>query len=341
MRTACRSHIRTGSRIPANQFCFYSRICPHVPHVRCQAAELKICLRLPCSTCVSEKSATCTIFNHSCSYLDSRSTQLLNQREGGEAALIQEARLLDSRFKDLEGAHQGLIDTHHGPTVVKLPTVVGRGEDGDQLPLREELVSIFNNLMSAANQIKVVLPQEPLNDIRSESEGNSTIVFSPTTNTLFRVGPKQIANQATVRHIGWPHDFSHLIHRLKFRGQTTMHGEDLFVNDCSYRHAVEGVSERLPNADVVPTLALVIEPIDTVNGCALVIPTKDEEVLRILDFEGQYKADGFQRLFATVNVVTQEQIVGLWRETAILKQPEEIIVLTMNITTDFDGCFKF
>ena len=83
-----------------------------------------------------------------------------------------------------------------------------------------------------------------------------------------------------------------------------MHGEDLFVNNCSYRHAVEGVSKGLPNSDVVPTLAFIIEPIDTVNGCALVIPTKDEEVLGVLDFEGQYKADGFQRLFATVNVVT-------------------------------------
>ena len=46
----------------------------------------------------------------------------------------------------LEGAHQSLVYTHHPPGVVKLPAVVGGGEQGDQLSLREKLVTILHDL---------------------------------------------------------------------------------------------------------------------------------------------------------------------------------------------------
>jgi len=37
-------------------------------------------------------------------------------------------------------------------------------------------------------------------------------------------------------------------------------------------------------------------------------------------------------LFAAVNVVAKEEIVGFWRETTVLEKTEEIVVLAMNIT---------
>ena len=47
---------------------------------------------------------------------------------------------------DLEGAHESLVHTHHAAGVVELAAVVGGGEEGDELPLREELVSVLDNL---------------------------------------------------------------------------------------------------------------------------------------------------------------------------------------------------
>ena len=44
-----------------------------------------------------------------------------------------------------------------------------------------------------------------------------------------------------------------------------MHAEDLLINDCCDGQAVEAVSEGLPKLDVVPSLALIIEAIDSVN----------------------------------------------------------------------------
>ena len=44
-----------------------------------------------------------------------------------------------------------------------------------------------------------------------------------------------------------------------------MHAEYLFVNYSSDRETIETISESLPQLDVVSSLALVIEPIDSVD----------------------------------------------------------------------------
>lgn len=72
-----------------------------------------------------------------------------------------------------------------------------------------------------------------------------------------------------------------------------MHGEDLLVNDCSNRETVEAVGEGLPELDVIPSLALVVEAVDPVDGRALVVAAQNEEVFRVLDLVRQEQADGF------------------------------------------------
>jgi hypothetical protein len=98
-----------------------------------------------------------------------------------------------------------------------------------------------------------------------------------------------------------------------------VHGEDLLVNDGGNRQAVEAVGESLPQLDVVSSLALVVEAIDTVDGGALVVATQNEEVLGVLDLVCEEQADGLERLLTTVDVVTEEKVIGLWGETAVFK----------------------
>ena len=50
-----------------------------------------------------------------------------------------------------------------------------------------------------------------------------------------------------------------------------MHGEDLLIDDSGNWQAVEAVGESLPQLDVVPSLAFVVEAIDTIDGRAFVI----------------------------------------------------------------------
>jgi len=83
-----------------------------------------------------------------------------------------------------------------------------------------------------------------------------------------------------------------------------MHAENLFVNDGCNWEAVETVGESLPKFDVVTSLALIIEAIDSVDGSTLMVPSKHEEVLWVLDLVCKKKADVLQRLFSSVHIIT-------------------------------------
>lgn len=61
------------------------------------------------------------------------------------------------------------------------------------------------------------------------------------------------------------------------------------------------------------------------------VASENEEVLWVLDLVGQEEADGFQTLLSTIYVVAKEQIVGGGRETAVLEETKEVIVLTVDI----------
>lgn len=62
------------------------------------------------------------------------------------------------------------------------------------------------------------------------------------------------------------------------------------------------------------------------------VSPQQEEVLWVFDFVGQQEADGLQGLLPPIHIVTQEQVVAFWREAAILKQPQQIIVLPVDVT---------
>jgi len=113
-----------------------------------------------------------------------------------------------------------------------------------------------------------------------------------------------------------------------------MHGEDLLVNDSGDGQAVEAVRESLPELDVVATLAFVVKTVDAVDGCAFVVATQDKEVLRVFDLVGEEQADGLERLLATIHVVAKEEIVGLGRETTVLEEAEQVIILPVNIAAN-------
>lgn len=113
-----------------------------------------------------------------------------------------------------------------------------------------------------------------------------------------------------------------------------MHGEDLLVDDSGDGQAVEAVGEGLPQLDVVAALALIVEAVDSVDGGTLVVATEDEEVFGVLDLVGQEQANGLKGLLTSVDVVTEEEVVGLWGKAAVLKQTEQIVVLAVDITAD-------
>lgn len=67
------------------------------------------------------------------------------------------------------------------------------------------------------------------------------------------------------------------------------------------------------------TLTFIIEAINAVDGCALMVATKQEKILLVLYLVGQQQTDGFQTLLSAVHIVTQEQVVRVRWETAPLE----------------------
>jgi len=118
------------------------------------------------------------------------------------------------------------------------------------------------------------------------------------------------------------HDTANLLHGVEIRAETAVHSENLLINDGSNGQAVEAVRKSLPKLDVVTALAFVVEAVDAVDGGTLVVSAKDEEVLWVLDLVRKEQADGLERLLSTIDIVTQEEVVGLGRESTVLEEAE-------------------
>lgn len=138
-------------------------------------------------------------------------------------------------------------------------------------------------------------------------------------------------------YISGTHDTTDLLHRVEIGTQATVHGEDLLINDGRNGQTVEAVGESLPQLDVVSTLAFVVETIDTVDGGTLVVAAQDEEVLGVLDLVGKEQADRLQRLLATVDVVTEEEVVGFRGESTVFEQTQQVVVLAVDVAADLES----
>jgi hypothetical protein len=120
-------------------------------------------------------------------------------------------------------------------------------------------------------------------------------------------------------YISGTHDTADLLHRVKIGAQAAVHGENLLVDNGSNRQAIEAVRKCLPELDVVTTLAFVVETVDTVDRRALVVAAQDEEVLGVLDLVCEEQADGLQGLLAAIYIITEEEVVCLRGEAAVLE----------------------
>ncbi len=66
------------------------------------------------------------------------------------------------------------------------------------------------------------------------------------------------------------------------------------------------------------------------------VASQDEEIFWVFYLVGQKEADSFQRLLASIDIVTKEQVVCFGRKSAILEQSQQIVILAMNIATNLN-----
>ena len=138
--------------------------------------------------------------------------------------------------------------------------------------------------------------------------------------------------------------------------QTTVHGEDLFVDDRGNGQAVETVGKSLPQFDVISSFAwktsvrhpapprpargrsrtFVVKSVNPVDTRALVVSTEDEKVLGVLDLVREQETDRLEGLLSSVDIITQEEVICLGGEPAVLEQSQQVVVLPVDVTADLD-----
>jgi hypothetical protein len=90
-----------------------------------------------------------------------------------------------------------------------------------------------------------------------------------------------------------------------------MHANNLIINDGTARQTIKSVAKLLPHLDREATAALIVESVNPIDSCALVVAAQKEKVLGVLDFVGKEETNNLERLLSAIDIVTQEQVVGL------------------------------
>jgi hypothetical protein len=76
----------------------------------------------------------------------------------------------------------------------------------------------------------------------------------------------------------------------------------------------------------------VVKAVNPVDTRALVVAAENEKVFGVLDLVCKEQADGLETLLATIHIVTEEEIIGFWRETTVFEESQQVVVLPMDVT---------
>ena len=91
-----------------------------------------------------------------------------------------------------------------------------------------------------------------------------------------------------------------------------MQTEDLVLNYRCEGQVVEQICEVLPDVRVaIFAEALVVESIDLSDLTRLVIASDQSDTLRVTNFQGEQKKERLDRIVATIDEISHEQVVGV------------------------------
>ena len=69
-----------------------------------------------------------------------------------------------------------------------------------------------------------------------------------------------------------------------------------------------------------------------------VTSSKDGDSLRVAHLEGEKEGHGLNRVVSFVDVVSHEEVVGLWWLSSNLEELTEIVELSMDVSADGNWC---
>ena len=110
-----------------------------------------------------------------------------------------------------------------------------------------------------------------------------------------------------------------------------MHTYNLIVNQSRDWHEVEHLGELLPKFNRINPFTRIIKPISSVYGLAFMVAPEHEEIFWVFNFIGQQQTYSCNAEISTIDVVTKEQVVGIWWVHVEVKVVEEVFELSVNV----------
>lgn len=120
-----------------------------------------------------------------------------------------------------------------------------------------------------------------------------------------------------------------------------MHAENLVVNDGGQAEVVEDFRAVSPHVDGAILLeALIVETVHLSDLAGFVVSANQGDSVRIPHLQSQQKQERFHTVVATVDEVTEKQVVGVGALASNLEQLNQIVELAVNITADLNKIKK-
>jgi hypothetical protein len=108
--------------------------------------------------------------------------------------------------------------------------------------------------------------KEFLQLLLTKYKSTTSFILFPVTSVFVWVVPKEVGNQTAVRHIRGLGDTLDLLKTDHVFWYTSVHTHDFFVDKGYQRHVIKAIPELLPECDLVPSLDLIEETIDSGDG---------------------------------------------------------------------------
>ena len=121
-----------------------------------------------------------------------------------------------------------------------------------------------------------------------------------------------------------------------------MDAEYFAFHNCSDSKIIEDFGTVFPWVGVsILSDRLIVEAVDGGDLPSLVVASQQGDVGWVLHLEAQEQLEGFDRIEATINEITHEDVSGVRNFTAFVEQFEQVVELAVNVSTDGDWSFNW
>ena len=217
--------------------------------------------------------------------------------------------------------------------------VVRCGPHGAEAVVVEHAVPLHAELVCAEDVVHVVHLQEVLHDGRAKRVAGAAWGDGKLLLVWIWVGPHEVGHRPLVRDLAEAVDDLDLVDVVDRRREAAVQAKDPVVDHDREREEVEHVGKVLPHVRVgVLAHALGIEAVRLRHGAALVVAADELHAVWVAELEAGEQRDGLDGEEPAVDVVAEEQVVGVGCVAADTEDLEEVVELAAVSGRRTHGC---